>query len=61
MGFHWYNWVGLAMLIIGALISEPVFLEADSGLGSLWIIAAIWLIAGAVLVLWEGRDDSAEA
>ena len=40
MGFRWYNWLGLAMLLFGGLISEPVFLEADSGLSSLWLIAA---------------------
>lgn len=60
MGFRWYNWIGLAMLIFGGLISEPVFLEADSGVSSLWLIAATWLMVGAVLVLWQGKENPAD-
>ena len=61
MAFRWYNWIGLAMLLFGGLISEPVFLEADSGVSSLWFIAAVWLMVGAVLVLWQGKEDPTEA
>ena len=58
MGFRWYNWVGLGMLIIAGLISEPVFLAADSGFSILWLIAAAWAMVGVILVLWEGEEEA---
>ncbi len=58
MGFRWYNWLGLTMLLFGGLISEPVFLEADSGVSILWLIAAAWVVVGAILVLWQGPETS---
>lgn len=61
MGFRWYNWIGLAMLIFGGLISEPVFLAADSAFSVLWLVAAVWAMIGVVLILWEGEEDPAEA
>jgi hypothetical protein len=61
MGFRWYNWIGLAMLIILGLISEPVFLAADTSFSVLWLIAAAWAMIGVVLILWEGEEDPAEA
>ena len=58
MGFRWYNWVGLVMLILAGLISEPVFLAADSGFSGLWLVAAAWAMVGAILVLWEGEEEA---
>ena len=56
MGFHWYNWVGFTMLIMGAVISEPVFLAADFQFSILWFVAAVYFLVAAGLVLWEGPE-----
>ena len=53
MGFRWFNWVGLGMLIFGAAISAPVILVADFKFSILWFIAAVYLLIAAGLVLWE--------
>ncbi len=56
MGFRWYNWIGLAMLIVGAALSEPVFLVADYQFSILWLLAALYFLIAAGLVLWEGPE-----
>lgn len=60
MGFRWYNWIGLTMLIFGGLISEPVFLVADYQFSILWFVAAVYFLIAAGLVLWEGPDTHAD-
>jgi len=56
MGFRWYNWIGLAMLMVGAAVSEPVFLAADVQFPALWFIAAVYFLVAAGLVIWQGPE-----
>jgi len=46
------------MLMIAGLISEPVFLAADTSFSVLWLITAAWAITGVILVLWEGKEEA---
>ncbi len=54
MSMRWFNWVGLLMLIFGAIISEAVFVAASIEFNSLWYIALAYLVVAAALFLWEG-------
>lgn len=58
MSMRWFNWIGLLMLIFGAVISEAVFVAAWLEFNFLWYIALAYVIVAAVLFVWEGPTSS---
>jgi len=58
MSMRWFNWIGLLMLIFGAVISEAVFVAASIEFNSLWYIALAYVIVAAVLFVWEGSTPA---
>ena len=60
MKMRWFNWLGLLMLIVGAIISEAVFFAASVKFDFLWYIAAAYVVVAAALFLW-GSAASAKS
>ncbi len=52
MRMRWFNWLGLLMLIVGAMISEAVFFAASVEFDFLWSIAGAYVVVAAALFLW---------
>ena len=55
MEMRWWNWVGLAMLVIVFFSREPIWLFVSSNIKNLmWVIG--YIVVAAVLLMVGGPD-----
>ncbi len=59
MEMRWWNWVGLAMLVIVFFSREPIWLFVSSNIKNImWVIGYIVVAAVLLMVGGPDRDES---